>query len=44
MIGVHFQKEEEIQLPAFDAAPPEVTKAVLERMEGLAGHSHAHAH
>jgi len=44
LIGVHFQKEEEIQLPAFDAAPPEVTKAVLERMEGRASHGHAHAH
>lgn len=42
LIGVHFQKEEEIQLPAFDAAPPELTKAVLERMEALAGHTHAH--
>jgi iron-sulfur cluster repair protein YtfE (RIC family) len=44
LIGVHFQKEEEIQLPAFDAAPPEVTAGVLERMEELAGHPHEHAH
>ena len=32
LISVHFRKEEDIQLPAFDAAPPEVTKAALERM------------
>ncbi|HSC51023.1 MAG TPA: hemerythrin domain-containing protein [Gaiellaceae bacterium] len=44
LIGVHFRKEEDIQLPAFDAAPPEVTEDVLERMEALAGHSHEHAH
>ena len=30
LIGVHFRKEEDLQLPAFDAAPPEVTEAVLE--------------
>lgn len=40
LIVVHFEKEEAIQLPAFDAAPPEVTKAVLERMEAPAGHAH----
>ena len=44
LIGVHFRKEEDIQLPAFDAAPPEVTRAVLERMETLSGHAHGHAH
>ena len=43
LISVHFRKEEDIQLPAFDAAPPEVTKAVLERMESLTGHAHEHA-
>jgi iron-sulfur cluster repair protein YtfE (RIC family) len=43
LISVHFRKEEDIQLPAFDAAPPEVTQAVLERMETLAGHAHQHA-
>jgi iron-sulfur cluster repair protein YtfE (RIC family) len=43
LISVHFRKEEDIQLPAFDAAPPGVTQAVLERMEALAGHAHAHA-
>jgi hypothetical protein len=42
LIEVHFRKEEDLQLPAFDAAPPEVTEAVLERMEALAGHAHAH--
>ena len=42
LIGVHFRKEEDIQLPAFDAAPSEVTDAVIERMEALAGHAHSH--
>ena len=42
LIGVHFRKEEDIQLPTFDAAPPEVTQSVLERMEKLAGSSHVH--
>jgi iron-sulfur cluster repair protein YtfE (RIC family) len=44
LISVHFRKEEDLQLPAFDAAPPELTQAVLERMEALAGHDHAHSH
>ena len=44
LISMHFRKEEDIQLPAFDAAPPELTQAVLERMEALAGHDHAHSH
>lgn len=44
LVSVHFRKEEDIQLPAFDAAPAEVTQAVLERMEALAGHAHSHAH
>jgi hemerythrin HHE cation binding domain-containing protein len=44
LIGVPFRKEEDIQLPAFDAAPPEVTEAVLERMEAVAGTMHDHAH
>jgi iron-sulfur cluster repair protein YtfE (RIC family) len=43
LIGVHFRKEEEIQLPAFDAAPAAVTEAVLDRMERLGGHVHDHA-
>ena len=42
LIGVHFRKEEDIQLPAFDAAPAEVTGRVLERMGALAGHVHEH--
>ena len=41
LIGTHFRKEEDIQLPAFDAAP-DVTAGVLEKMGALAGHSHAH--
>ena len=44
LIGVHFRKEEDIQLPAFDAAPPVVTQAVLDRMETLTGQAHQHAH
>lgn len=44
LIGVHFRKEEDIQLPAFDAAPPEVAEAVLKRMETLTGHAHEHTH
>lgn len=42
LIGVHFRKEEDIQLPAFDDAPPEVTASVLERMETATGHTHRH--
>ena len=42
LIGVHFRKEEDLQLPAFDAASPEVTTSVLERMEALTGHAHVH--
>lgn len=42
LISVHFRKEEDIQLPAFDAAPPELTRSVLERMEEQSGHTHAH--
>jgi iron-sulfur cluster repair protein YtfE (RIC family) len=39
LISVHFRKEEDLQLPAFDAAP-EVAERVLERMGAVAGHSH----
>jgi len=39
LISVHFSKEEDLQLPAFDAAP-EVAERVLERMGAAAGHSH----
>ena len=42
LIEVHFRKEEDIQLPWFDAAAPEVVRDVLERMEALAPHAHAH--
>jgi iron-sulfur cluster repair protein YtfE (RIC family) len=42
LISVHFRKEEDIQLPAFDAAPPEVTAGVLARMESATGHAHSH--
>ncbi|HET9740173.1 MAG TPA: hemerythrin domain-containing protein [Solirubrobacteraceae bacterium] len=44
LISVHFRKEEDLQLPAFDAAPPEITEAVLKRMETETGHAHEHAH
>jgi hypothetical protein len=44
LIGVHLRKEEDIQLLAFDAAPPELTRAVVVRMEAFAGHAHEHAH
>ena len=40
LISVHFRKEEDLQLPAFDAAP-EAAADVLARME-VAGHAHAH--
>lgn len=42
LIEAHFRKEEDLQLPAFDAAPPEVVDSVLERMGALAGPAHAH--
>ena len=41
LISVHFRKEEDLQLPAFDAAP-EVAERVLARMGAAAGHAHAH--
>lgn len=41
LILVHFAKEEELQLPAFDAAP-EVAEQVLHRMGEAAGDAHAH--
>ena len=44
LVEVHFRKEEDIQLPAFDAAPPELTQTVLERMQAAAGHTHEHSH
>ena len=39
LISVHFRKEEDLQLPAFDAAP-EVAAEVLERMGVAADHAH----
>lgn len=42
LISVHLRKEEDIQLPDFDAAPPDVTRTILERMGALAGDSHPH--
>jgi iron-sulfur cluster repair protein YtfE (RIC family) len=44
LISVHFRKEEDIQLPAFDAAPPEITEAVIARMATASGHDHEHSH
>ena len=41
LISVHFRKEEDLQLPAFDAAP-EVTQEILARMGAATGHAHAH--
>lgn len=41
LISVHFRKEEDLQLPAFDAAPA-VAERVLARMGETAGHAHAH--
>jgi iron-sulfur cluster repair protein YtfE (RIC family) len=41
LISVHFRKEEDLQLPAFDSAP-EVAERVLERMSAAASHSHVH--
>jgi iron-sulfur cluster repair protein YtfE (RIC family) len=42
LILVHFDKEEDLQLPALDAAP-QVAERVLRRMGHLAGHTHTHA-
>lgn len=44
LISVHFRKEEDLQLPAFDAAPPEIAEAVFERMATATGHTHEDAH
>jgi iron-sulfur cluster repair protein YtfE (RIC family) len=41
LVSVHFSKEEDIQLPAFDAAP-EVAERVLQAMAAAGGHAHAH--
>jgi iron-sulfur cluster repair protein YtfE (RIC family) len=42
LVTAHFRKEEDIQLPAFDNAPRELTRSVLERMEARTGHAHEH--
>ena len=41
LISVHFRKEEDLQLPAFDAAP-DVAERVLAQMGEAAGPGHAH--
>jgi len=41
LISVHFRKEEDLQLPVFDANP-EVADRVLARMGETAGHAHTH--
>jgi hypothetical protein len=38
LISVHFEKEEQIQLPALDAQPPEEVERILAAME-LAVHA-----
>lgn len=43
LIMVHFRKEEDLQLPAFDAAP-EVAERVLGQMGEAAGPDHSHSH
>jgi iron-sulfur cluster repair protein YtfE (RIC family) len=40
LISVHFRKEEDIQLPLFDAQPKEVVESILDRM----GHGTHHDH
>ena len=42
LVSVHFRKEEDIQLAAFDREPPEVAARVLARMGDEAGAAHAH--
>lgn len=41
LISVHFRKEEDLQLPAFDAAPA-VAERVLARMSAATGDGHTH--
>jgi iron-sulfur cluster repair protein YtfE (RIC family) len=41
LISVHFRKEEDLQLPAFDAAP-DVAERVLARMSAATGDGHTH--
>ena len=42
LITVHFRKEEDIQLPVFDAQPKEVVDQILERMGHAGGHPRDH--
>ena len=42
LIGVHFGKEEDIQLAAFDEQPQEFVDEVLARMAEAAGPAHSH--
>jgi len=42
LVRVHFHKEEDIQLHAFDVATPDVARRVLERMETLVPGAHGH--
>lgn len=41
LISVHFRKEEDLQLPAFDAHP-EAAKRALDRMAESVGEGHSH--
>lgn len=41
LIAVHFHKEEDLQLPVFDAHP-EAARRVLDRMHGTVGEAHVH--
>ena len=42
LIVVHFHKEEDIQLPVFDAQPQDVVDRVMSRMAEHAGPAHTH--
>ena len=42
LISVHFRKEEDIQLPAFDTQPQALVDDVLARMAEVAGPAHTH--
>lgn len=41
LVSVHFRKEEDLQLPAFDA-DPEAAEQVIARMTAATGDAHAH--
>jgi iron-sulfur cluster repair protein YtfE (RIC family) len=40
LISVHFEKEEQIQLPAFDEQPREVVEQILQRMGSAGAQDH----